>query len=597
MIKNYFLLFLLFYTILIITKFIFSFYLGFNEIYPIFWGYKFDFAVSAFFAFLINIFSFNKLLSKIVFIFSITVVIITQVADIIYFSESNRHIGYEAKDIFVDFTPLLNTAFHKYSTLTILTFIILFITIFIILKIDIYKRFSKNYFLKSLFLLLITIFFARGMTQYTPLHPFQSNQIGDNKKAQVALNGTYNMVYSLIKANKNPKMLNLPTFDEKTIKQNLSKLYYEKTSSSKIIKDKPNIVLFFSESWSAKWIDKYGFDKVTTPNFDYFYDNGISVDYMIANGHRTTEGIFAVCTSYPNPLGKSIAKTNLQNFSYDSFIYLFNKAGYESIFFQGTSKDTSGTGSLAQFLGFKKSYGKRDIKNRKYPENYWGVQDIDLYNFIIKKLPKNKPFIIGINGATTHDNVVPKDFKIKQFVFVKDKVLNKDLNALYFADYALGKFIKEVEKKYPNTIFVLFADHCGGRISGVLENYKIPFVIYSKKYFKPKHFNLILSQLDIAPTLVDLIFGDYKKYFPNATGKSLFSDKKFFTPYFYNGILGWIEDKKQIEYNLQTKKLNCRYKKSICKKLNQNNLIFNYITQKLLFEGKTKEFFKWRSHE
>ncbi len=595
MIKNYFLLFLLFYTVLVITKFIFSFYLGFDEIYPIFWGYKFDFAVSAFFAFFISMFSFNKILSKIFFIFSLTFVILTQIADIIYFSESHRHIGYEAKDIFVDFIPLLNTAFHKYSILAILTFITLFIIIFILSKINIYERFSKNYFLKSLFLLLITIFFARGMTQHIPLHPFQSNQIGDNKKAQVALNGTYNMIYALIKASKNPKMLNLPTFDEKTIKQNLSKLYYEKTSSLKIIKDKPNIVLFFSESWSAKWIDKYGFSAKTTPNFDYFYDNGISIDYMIANGHRTTEGIFAVCTSYPNPLGKTIAKTNLQNFSYDSFIYLFNKAGYKSIFFQGTSKDTSGTGSLAQFLGFKKSYGKRDIRKRIYLENYWGVQDIDLYNFILKKLPKNKPFIIGINGATTHDNVVPKNFKTKQFV--KDKILNRDLNALYFADYALGKFIKEVEKRYPNTIFVLFADHCGGRISEVLESYKIPFVIYSKKYFKPKHFNLILSQLDIAPTLVDLIFGDYKKHFPNATGKSLFSDKKFFAPYFYNGILGWIEDKKQIEYNLQTKKLNCRYKKYICEKLNQNNLIFNYITQKLLFEGKTKEFFKWRNHE
>jgi phosphoglycerol transferase MdoB-like AlkP superfamily enzyme len=312
---------------------------------------------------------------------------------------------------------------------------------------------------------------------------------------------------------------------------------------------------------------------------------------MLANGHRTTEGLFCTLTSFPNPLGKSIAKTQLQSYHYDSLISLFNKKGYSSIFFQGTSKDTSGTGSLAQSLGFTQSFGKRDVTVRKYPMNYWGVQDYDLYNFVLTKLPKEKPFIIGINGATTHDNVIPKDFPFQNYV--KEEGLNKSLNALHFADYSLGIFLEKMQKAYPNTIYVFFADHCGGRVSGNLDNYKIPFVIYAKG-LQPRLVHTVLSQMDIAPTVVDLVFGDYKNYLPNATGKSLFSDSKFFAPYFHNGILGWVEDNKKLEYNLQNHSYKCDGDKTLCEDLKEHMLSYTYTTQKLLFDGKTELFHKYR---
>jgi phosphoglycerol transferase MdoB-like AlkP superfamily enzyme len=578
--------------VLILTKFIFSFYLNFDEIYPIFWGYKFDFAISAILSFFVMLFSFNKKLSKTIFIFLITLLFLTQISDILYFSESRRHIGYEVKDLFTDFLPLINTALNKYLFITIISIMITLIMIKLLSKIVIYERFDRYFILKVLASLIISVFFIRGEFQHIPLHPYQANEIGDIKKAQVALNGTYNILYSLSRVSKTPKMLPIGKISDSDIKKSLQEIYQNDKKQLPYSYKKPNIVLFFLESWSAKWLKPYGFNKETTPNFNYFYKKGIKPKFMVANGHRTTEGIFAVLTSYPNPLGKSIAKTNLQNFSYDSLIYLFNDLGYESIFFQGTNKDTSGTGSLAQYLGFKKSFGKRDIKKRLYPENYWGVQDTDLYNFVLKKLPKNKPFIIGINGATTHDNVVPKEFKTKNFT--NDEKLNKELNALYFSDFALGEFIRKIEKKYPNTIFVLFADHCGGRIKGTLENYKIPFVIYHNK-IKPKKYDTIISQLDIAPTILDIVGIDYQKAMPNATGKSLLSDDRFFAPYFHNGIIGWIEEGKRVEYNIQNKELKCSLKKATCDKLKNHLKSWSYITQKLLFEGKTKEFHKWRN--
>jgi len=170
------------------------------------------------------------------------------------------------------------------------------------------------------------------------------------------------------------------------------------------------------------------------------------------------------------------------------------------------------------------------------------------------------------------------------------------------AKFDMGQFNETI---YPNTVFVLFADHCGGRLSGTLENYQIPFAIYSKKLIKPKEYDTILSQRDIAPTIMDLAIGDYVKLTPSCSGKSLFSDNDFFADYFHNGILGWIENNNLIEINSATNKMRCfnlngLKKESVnCSKMHQNMknhaLSFTNVSQTLLFSGETDKFINYRN--
>ena len=593
--KNYFLIFFITYLILVITKFIFIFYLQNNfsefnileQLQAIFWGYKFDFATSAFVALFSTLFDFNKNLLKLITAIFITTIFLTQIGDILYFNEASRHIGYEITDAFTDATSLFMTAYSQHKILTIVS-IILGIILFLSLLSLKFKKidFTKIYVLQKFLLLLISVFFIRGMAQHIPLTPWQSNQIGDIKLASISLTASYNIIYSLANRNKKLKETKTPTISKEIITKSFKELYSEKSSKNlPIIKTKPNIVLFFLESWSLKYITP----KIT-PNYYKILKHAIHPRYMIASGHRTTEGIFAVLSSFQNPLGESVAETQLQNYPYTTIVDILNKQGYNSIFFQGTAKETSGTGSLANTLGFKESFGKRDVEKRIYENNYWGIHDADLYNFALTKL--KEPFVIGINGATTHDDKIPKVIKPIKFTHTK---LNNRLNAFHFSDYALGKFIDEVESKYPNTIFVLFADHCGGGLSGTLENYQIPFAIYSNKLIKPKFYDVIVSQRDISPTILDLVVGGYKQIAPNFSGKSLISDNKFFADYFHNGILGWIEKDNLIEINTATNHIKCFGLKglqkinTICNKNNTNMknhaLSFTNISQKLLFSG------------
>ena len=609
--KNYFRVFFVIYGVLIFTKFLFVWYLGMHfseytleqKIYAIFFGYKFDFATASFLAFLSSLFDFRKKVYVAVTSFLVVAVFLLQLSDIFYFYEANRHIGYEISDALADGSSLLMTALSQHTAMSIFGFVV---SVFLFLgswKFFLYVNSQKldRYFIaKKLFLVALSVFFIRGMFQHIPLNPWQSNQIGDVKLASIALNDVYNVVFSLSKKNSKLKMADIPKASKAEIIKTMQDLYSQRSIKDDLplIKSKPNVVFFLLESWTLQYVTPQ-----TAPNFYALKEQGITNPFMVAGGHRTTEGMFSIFASYPNPLGKSVAKTQLQNFKYDSLIYAFDKRGYQSAFFQGTSKETSGTGSFAQSLGFHKSYGKQDVTKRLYETNYWGVHDVDLYNFVKTKI--KEPFVIGINGATTHDDKLPKG--VKKLHFSDDEKLNNIQNAIHFSDYALGKFINEIEAKYPNTVFVLVADHCGGYISGSLKNYEIPFVIYSKKLLKPKKLDLILSQRDIAPSISDLVLGDYKQLFSGFSGKSLFSDRKFFASFYHNGLEGWIEDKRMIEYNLATDTSSCytiegmQKHKQKCdtsySPLFMHNKSFNYITQKLLFENKISEFKKLRSGE
>lgn len=608
--KNYFYLFGIVYLISLFAKFIFIIYLAekfsdytlSQQIYAIFWGYRFDFALSGFVAFFVMLFDFNKRTVVSFSLLSIFIILVVQASDMMYFFESSRHSGYEVKDAFVDSLSVIKIAIFQH-TAYMLFFVFSTIGIIFYSRLYLLKKLNKIVLsrwtiLQKIILLLFSVFFIRG-TSFVgiPLTPWNANQIGDVKLANISLNASYNILFALTK-NKKIQVIKLPFITKNKINRTLKKLYQSKPKQNFTKLNKPNVVFFFLESWSGVYLKPYGFDKQVTPFFDEILKKSIRPKGMIAGGHRTSEGVFASLTSLQNPLGRTVAQTKLQNYSYDSIVNIFNNDNYYTAFYQGTSKETSGNGSFAQKLGFKNSFGKRDIKLKQYAQNSWGVQDPDLYKFVEMNLDKNnKPFFIGINGATTHDDVLPKE--VKSLKFSENIILNKRLNALNFADKALSDFFNQIKSKYPNTLFVFFADHVGSINGNSFENYLIPFAIYHQD-LKAKYYDIFSSQRDIAPTILDLVYGDYQALMPNSTGKSLVSDSRFFADYYDNGILGWVKNDKVLELNLSTQQKRCyqiiRFKLNpfICDKqtlaFSDEALAFTTQAQQLLFSGKTQNF-------
>ena len=95
-----------------------------------------------------------------------------------------------------------------------------------------------------------------------------------------------------------------------------------------------------------------------------------------------------------------------------------------------------------------------------------------------------------------------------------------------YADFAVGELIKNASTRpwFDDTIFVFIADHCtrsGGKNEISVENYHIPCIFYGPKIIQPGTVEELTSQIDIAPTLFDLLNWQYTSSF---VGRSVFNN-------------------------------------------------------------------------
>jgi arylsulfatase A-like enzyme len=90
-------------------------------------------------------------------------------------------------------------------------------------------------------------------------------------------------------------------------------------------------------------------------------------------------------------------------------------------------------------------------------------------------------------------------------------------HGIFYADYALGKFFDAIRKRpiYDNTVFILTGDHGiwyfpddVGPDNEVWKKelyFRGPCIIWSPKLIKPQVIDALASQIDIAPTILDLL--------------------------------------------------------------------------------------------
>jgi phosphoglycerol transferase MdoB-like AlkP superfamily enzyme len=347
----------------------------------------------------------------------------------------------------------------------------------------------------------------------------------------------------------------------------------------------------------------YGHQQVTTPNFDRLRMEGLSTRAMLAGGSRTTEGMFATFCSAQNPLGQTVAQSQLQNYNYDCLPELLRGSGLHTAFFQGSNKETSGTGSFAQLLGFEESFGKRDIQqgSPQLEQNSWGYHDPDIYRFALDKMRRMpQPFLIGINTNSTHDNQLPAGVPP---LLTGNSRADLYQNVLHFADEALDEFIAAVRAtpELAETIFVLVADHSGLTPPQPLQKHLIPFAILAPDR-TPLMQDVIASQRDIAPTLLQMLNIPIPRHF---SGNSLLNTppQPRYADYYHQGVLGWVEADQAIEFPINAReRITCL---SLEQGLGSDNtvpcqqtatamqhraLAFTHISQSLLFSGKLAEF-------
>jgi hypothetical protein len=295
---------------------------------------------------------------------------------------------------------------------------------------------------------------------------------------------------------------------------------------------KPNIIIFFTEGFSARPIGSYG-GKIAnlTPGIDAFaaHPQTMQVEGYFSHTAATYRGIHGqLCSMFPKAVGDGRNRETQRLLDNPNFClsHYLNETGYRTFFLDSEREDATGVAKLARTLGFSTVLTAKDLSlqflGNAEPLRTDALSDQQFLRaftaFLRTKAETkpNEPWFVSLYNLETHalldigsDGVIYQDGD------------NNSLNTIHNYDAAFGAFWHAFLKSplAANTIIILTADHARypeksfvNAITPSDPTYqriffdRIPLIIYDPTRTLPATFNAnYRSSLDLAPTLIHLL--------------------------------------------------------------------------------------------
>jgi len=445
-------------------------------------------------------------------------------------------------------------------------------------------------FLNFLFSLILTFIFIRGGTQERPLDWGYAHYSEDNMLNELAQNPLFffgrsyiemqsEVIYDSFLKNKNYNEL------QKVYSNIVKEHSIQNIKIETDIKDSPNVVILIMESFISENCNflNPNLQENITPFLSKLEKKSISFKKCFSNGRRSAHGLSSILTTYPAlpgmPLISQVESSNKNSILHKP-MNILSKLGYRRIFVYG------GDGNFDNLRGFAKTNGFNDFidwnhnRFRKYQERtMWGLYDHYVLDEIVSIIDNvnDEPFLLTFFSTTNHDPFkIPSEYDkyFDHLNIVNNKKYNKAKKTMAYNDLVLEQFFDKIKHKpwYDNTIFVITADH-GLTVSRNIPahplNGHIPFIIHSSLIKTPIEIDKIVSQIDIIPTLYDLLGLD--PYLNEFYGISGLKDGEGFALRVIDKNLQWLTPNKLFSQIMNT---------------NQSNL-YNYSTIRSDFNKKS----------
>lgn len=274
-----------------------------------------------------------------------------------------------------------------------------------------------------------------------------------------------------------------------------------------IARPKPlNLVIVLEESLGATFVQSLGGLPVT-PELEKLKAEGWWFENLYATGTRSVRGIEAVIAGYAPTPARSVVKLSLAQHNFYTLAAGLEQQGYHTEFVYGGEAHFDNMRSFFTGNGFQKVVDQADMQPKFVGS--WGASDEDLFDKSLERLKhlhaQGKPFFSLIFSSSNHEPFEFPDGKIS----LHDPVKQTVNNAVKYADFALGKFIREAKKQdyWKDTVFLIVADH-DNRVYGdslvPVKKFHIPGLILGAD-IGPKRIQTIASQIDLGPTLLSLM--------------------------------------------------------------------------------------------
>lgn len=285
----------------------------------------------------------------------------------------------------------------------------------------------------------------------------------------------------------------------------------------------PHVFLLMLESFNANYVESRAPDgRPYTPVFDALIRRGWYVERFYANSVQTSKGQFATLTSViPTAHGKEFH--DFARNRYQSLVHALRDRGYRTLFLQSHwDLAFDNTERFLTRLGFERC---ESVMNLLQPGDEtqlltWGPEDQVLYRRSLELLDRELaadqgPWFVTLATIGTHANFkVPPE---KRTFFPRPRSAHERYaDSIHVADRQLAVFFEELERRpaLRDSLVIVTGDHSYptgdhgiDRVEAGIydESFRTPLLLIWPGRLEPRRIPGPHSQLDIAPTVLDLV--------------------------------------------------------------------------------------------
>ena len=275
-----------------------------------------------------------------------------------------------------------------------------------------------------------------------------------------------------------------------------------------------NVVMITVESLSSSYSGAFGARTSWTPNLDALVAESYTFQRMYATGTRTVRGLEALSLSVPPTPGQSILRRP-GNEDMATLGDAFRQNQYRTDFIYG------GYGYFDNMNGFFEANGytikdRVSIPNEEImQETVWGVADEVLFSQVLKSMDAHYA-----SGDRAYEMVMTTS-NHSPYTFPQGRVdapQETREGAVRYTDWAIYDFLQRAKEKpwFKDTVFVIVADHqasAAGKTELPVDKYHIPCIIYAPGLIPAGRNDRLMSQMDLAPTLLGMLGLSYDSHF------------------------------------------------------------------------------------
>lgn len=284
-------------------------------------------------------------------------------------------------------------------------------------------------------------------------------------------------------------------------------------------KNYKRVILIATESLSAKYMHR--FNPLIPPAASRTYDR-IFEQYPSATLHTVTlstlYGLSVIFSSHPH------AELSYQNAYPLSFVKELKKNGFHTAFLRGAHEDYMDENVLFHQAGFDEVRGRKFFSEQEAYKDYidwWGLTDRKLFEYAADYLAqrKNNKVFLTLLTVDTHVPLGRDDYLGQEYEEIEAPFYNVPTmpRAYARAGEDLARFLRLLNEKNlmdEQTLVIVTGDHpsySNTPTNALFKPYRrvfdrIPFAVITRTPLtKPLTQNQLASQLDIAPTVLDLL--------------------------------------------------------------------------------------------